>query len=259
MGGRMSVRYVSIAMILSLLAYLSFAAVPVTVGQTSAFLYESAIINTAPGGGSAIQLDPIRIVAVRFVVDSPITVTEVGGGLYSTNTGDAGRLFAAIVKLNSMTDLPVGNPFGSGVVVVASTTFNPGPANAYVDFLAPLSVRLEPGVYGLLFGAGYFGSPASAKGSMLLNSITYQSTSYFNYYEYYRQDIPAVWQENGFSGSRFVVKGVYEGQTPANSAPLVLGTNPSTGATNVPIAHLPELHHRRPGQRPDGLLRLHDS
>jgi hypothetical protein len=93
-----------------------------------------------------LTLSKERYAGQRFTVTNPVQVTAIGGDI-----GDfsAGPLFGVIVSLAGTDALPSGNPFDSSTV--ASAFFNaPFPSQ---DISVPLSVILEPGTYGLIFGS----------------------------------------------------------------------------------------------------------
>ncbi|HEY3443207.1 MAG TPA: PEP-CTERM sorting domain-containing protein [Paludibaculum sp.] len=163
---------------------------------TASVIYESATLQNY-GLAIVTEFSGQQFLGARFHVAGAVHVTAIGGVMY----GGGNTFFGAIVPLSGPTALPSGSPFSAPVT--ASTTFDPG--NPVVDFLTPLSVDLNAGWYGLIFGAGHFGSPSDAGGGMLLNNHDVPDASYFNWSGTLNN---GQWGDGGFSGARFVVEGV---------------------------------------------------
>ncbi len=174
-----------------------------TTAGTAQTIYESASLGPTGITVPVVGIDYDQFLGARFEIRSTVQVTHIGGHLNSLLPGPGGTLFGAIIRLKSMQDLPDGgHPFGPAHEVMAATTFNPGQRS--VDFLAPLPITLPPGIYGLVFGAGEFGSPKAAHGGMPSNNTDLPGASYFTYNgkEHFEE-----WVNGGFSNVRFVVKG----------------------------------------------------
>lgn len=148
---------------------------------------------------------------VRFHIATPTQVTAVGGSLstlppsYPHTAPDWAELFAAIYPLSSATAFPNGAP--SVAVPVASTVFTPDFPST--DFRTPLSVVLQPGWYGLVFGAGAFGSPSYAVGQMDVNGF-FGEGPFFEWGEFAGVfgSGDFVWDDSGnYPTERFVVEG----------------------------------------------------
>lgn len=160
-----------------------------------AVIYESATLQNF-GLAIVTEFSGQQFLGARFHVTGPVRVSAIGGVMY----GGGNTFFGAIVPLSGPTGLPAGSPFSAPIT--ASTTFDPG--NSSGDFLTPLSVDLNAGWYGLIFGAGHFGSPSSAAGGMLLNNHDVADASYFMWNSTLNN---GQWSDGGFSGARFVIEG----------------------------------------------------
>jgi hypothetical protein len=125
----------------------------------AALIYESA--GTGPGTGSSVVISPWYDFSApawfgaRFGLAQPVEVSAVGGRIYVY--GDGPMLFAAIVTLPLPEGLPSWSPLDIEAHALAVTLFD-APDTADADVLAPLSVTLPPGNYGLVFGSGFFGA-----------------------------------------------------------------------------------------------------
>jgi len=122
-----------------------------------AVLFESATLGpTGVTGGEVPGVDHAQYLGARFHLDHDVKVQSVGGHFM----GLTHQYFAAIVPLSGPDALPTGIPY----VDFASTFLGAASFStpfASVDILVPLSVSLAPGDYGLVFGAGEFGTSGS--------------------------------------------------------------------------------------------------
>ncbi|MHC4476376.1 MAG: GLUG motif-containing protein [Planctomycetota bacterium] len=120
------------------------AVVPITI-------YESATLGpTGQFGGY--ELSASQFLGSRFYLATETEITAIGGHIAEDITGN---LFGAILKLSSISDLPVGSPFVAWQVA-ASTVFD-GPLPS-TDFRTPLSVTLPAGYYAVVFGSDELGA-----------------------------------------------------------------------------------------------------
>ncbi|MCD6394805.1 MAG: hypothetical protein J7M40_15035 [Planctomycetes bacterium] len=111
----------------------------------------------------------------RFEITEPTEITAIGGHIGSENDL---LIFGAIVWLDDKTDFPSNTYWMNNLV--KGTWFRPPSLSA--DIRIPLSVVLEPGWYGLIFGAGDFGSPNHAVAFMPGGGQSrYLGASYFHY------------------------------------------------------------------------------
>ncbi len=188
-------------------------------------LFESATMGaTQQSGGYSI--DDAQYLGVRFTLGSKTTITSVGGQLGAGGFGDGG-IFVAIVKLASASALPVGAPFTSQEVVASKAVKITGkPAT---DVFVPLTVTLDPGVYGLIYGSGALGDPASGSGESYAGLMGNGNTDRGNgSYFFWRTN---SWVNSAPVGLRFTVYG-----TPAGAPPQVLFVSSSSTLTSGDIA-----------------------
>lgn len=124
------------------------------------------------------QVKPDQFLGARFDFSTPVDVVSVAGqfgNLY-------GSYFAALVPLNSLTSLPVGNPS-------AGVPFNAGEVLSYRTFstifsdietvTVPFSIHLEAGAYGVVFGSGLYGTGSTQSGYMPAYATVPGSTGFF--------------------------------------------------------------------------------
>lgn len=157
-------------------------------------IHESAMLGPT-GISSGANLYQAQFLGARFHIDRRVDVTAVGGHLTMHLGFEGQTLFAAIVPLEGPDALPLGEPFGEGEVI-ASAVFSAGFPSS--DVRVPLSVTLDPGYYGLIFGTGLFG--ATGEGGMPLNNYDLPGASYLFWNGF-------VWFGDPFDGARFVVEG----------------------------------------------------
>jgi hypothetical protein len=190
-----------------------------TIATAGATLLTLTILGTAQaqtvtlesGTFAPSQVDPSagyfigreQFLGWKFQLDSTLQITDIGGYLVSENSNPTSndQIFGAIVSLSSPTALPQGNPF-LPEEILASTTFIPHSYLSPSDITVPLSVTLNPGSYGLIFGSGLFGASGSA--SALFNFGDLPGTLYFSRFQ---QNGFSAWNEGFVSNVRFFVKG----------------------------------------------------
>ncbi len=154
-------------------------------------IYESAELGpTGQSGGFSLG---VQYLGSRFELTEETDITAVGGHVLST-TG-SGELFAAIVSLESMTDLPEVDLEST---TIASTIFT-APLNSSSDVSVPLSLTLDSGIYGLIFGGVGFG--ITSGGIMPSNNPELSGASYFF-------SNSESWFDDGFSSVRFFDEGI---------------------------------------------------
>jgi hypothetical protein len=148
-----------------------------------------------PPVGSASGIASYQFLGARFQFTDPVEVESVGGEFQ--NLG--GTYFAALVPLASMASLPTGTP-ANGV------PFNPGEVLAYQTFVGavggtpaiqtvPFSIALPPGVYGVVFGTGLYGTASTSNPGMPRYGSVPASAGFF------WSTLPYRWQ-NGVPGSQ---------------------------------------------------------
>ena len=120
-------------------------------------------VPLGPASGPGLTLSSVFSVAWRFQVPDGRTLTATQAGLFSRPTAVTGTLFAAIVALpnataNPPTTLVPNNVLGSGLA---------GPFSSLSPQIitVPLSVKLVPGWYAVVFGTDQLGA-AGASGSV---------------------------------------------------------------------------------------------
>jgi hypothetical protein len=116
----------------------------------------------------------------------------------------AGDLFAAFVRLPSLSSLPQGAPFTTEEVV-ATTLFRAEFPSS--EIFTPMSALLTPGSYALVFGTGQFG--ATGEGAIHngfdQDDIPPTDISSFIFYGLTGAGQPPVWRTNLSSHMRFLI------------------------------------------------------
>ncbi len=172
--------------------------------QAQPVLLESAQLG-APGqvGGTAVGTN--LYVGWRFETSVPVAVEQVGGHMYAI-PDQPGDIFAALVRLPSLTSMPEGSPF-TETELVAETTFRPNfPSD---NFLTPLSATLIPGSYALVFGSGLFdavGGAGLVNGSDQPYILPTSKSSYLSW-QVPTPGSPPMWLPAQAENMRFVVVG----------------------------------------------------
>jgi len=171
----------------------------------AAVLHESAVLGTT-GHDTGFSLDFGNYLASRFSLTNAAQVTHVGGHI-GNFLGEA--LFAAIVALDPETGLPAFLPSQIEIFALAGTSFTPERLSTEVTIA--LDVQLPPGDYGLVFGAGKFGSPTTSAGFFpCIGSCGTSSPD-----SWVDTDLPdasyfhggAPFEDGGFNNTRFFVLG----------------------------------------------------
>ncbi len=162
-------------------------------------IHESATmgpVDQYPGVG---WIFDTQFLGSRFEITETTEITSIGGHIGSENDL---LIFGAIVALDDNIDFPNGFPFWQSDII-AWNYFRPPALSA--DIRIPLSVTLQPGWYGLFFGAGEFGLSNNAEAFMPGGGqSSYPGSSYFHW-----NGVTETWY-NTFYGSgypRFVVEG----------------------------------------------------
>ena len=193
-------------------------------------IYESALPGPMDWPQAGAWLSPLEFEGVAFHLDRGALVTAVGGELsryVGGVTPGEGALFAVIVRLSGPSALPSGNPFNAGTTVAATTFDFVSPLDSYigmypvpVDLRIPLSVGLEPGDYGLVFGAGRFGSPFTAQGTIALTAVPIAGVSPFYFGWNSNDGVTGYWHSVG--GAPMAMRFVVEGEVVPEPACIVL-------------------------------------
>jgi len=113
-----------------------------------------------PGVLGSVYIGAAEVLGMRFYIGSGTQISAAGAYLIGYTDQP---MFAAIVPLADGFADPSGSPFDSSTL--AYSLFTPGLTTG--DYFAPFSITLQPGWYGLVIGAGYFGSPDDAGGLLV--------------------------------------------------------------------------------------------
>ena len=112
--------------------------------------YESALLGPVGQTTNGYSVDSNQWLGARFTLSETTQVTWVGGHIY----GLYRDIFAAIVDIDPSTQMPTIAPFNIDFAL-AGTKFTPPSSSG--DIRVPISVVLESGEYGLVFGSSYPG------------------------------------------------------------------------------------------------------
>lgn len=175
----------------------------VTFCANASVLYESAMLGpTGIVGGSALRS---QWSGSRFTLTEASDVLAIGGHL----NGSGGTIFGAIIPMVGL--LPNFDATVSALEANALVGISFAPGSPSTDFRSPLSIRLAPGDYALIFGGseGSFGptSPFGATGTGAL--VQGQTDTAAGIGSYFTR-LPfsgGSWVDGGNSGLRFVVEG----------------------------------------------------
>lgn len=176
----------------------------VSPDASAGVLYESATLGTV-GHSTGFNISS-QFLASRFRLTSTANVAHVGGHI-GNFLGQP--LFAAIVNVDTSSGLPTFLPSQIETSAISGTTFTPDRLSSEVT--VPLVLQLPPGDYGLVFGAGAFGSPGTSQGFLpCIGSCGPSNPASFVDWDlpdasYFRGS--AVFEAGGFSNTRFFVLG----------------------------------------------------
>ncbi|HVJ54815.1 MAG TPA: PEP-CTERM sorting domain-containing protein [Aliidongia sp.] len=110
-----------------------------------------------------------------FSVSGQTTISSVGADFINTaNTASSGSIFAAIVRVDPKTGLPLAGVENLASITLGEVVFTPGQDG---DVTADLSLQLGAGTYGLVFGSGLFG--ANGVADILAGNDPFGSPSIF--------------------------------------------------------------------------------
>ena len=172
-------------------------------------IFESALLGgTGVGGGSAVSLN--QFLGVRFELTETVETQLVGGHFFA----GSGTIFAALVALDGLTDFPDSSDLTTADVIGTSLLAPPLPSH---DVFAPLSVVLNPGWYGLVFGSQLFGATSPVGGAPNSNP-TVGTPSFFLHNSLGWRDLNIGHESEVF---RFVLNGT---PVPEPTTLLLLGT-----------------------------------
>lgn len=179
-------------------------------------IFQTATYTGVDNGEFIIQSTPnfTRFVGASFTISQRTDVTGIGaqfGGFPS------GTVFGAIVPLASLTALPAGAPSQLESISLGDVVF--AVAGGIHDVLQPLSVTLDPGTYGIIFGSGLFG--ASGFAGLGDGNATVGSPNFFDF----QQVASPNWKVLNADGVRLFVEGNVVAAVPEPStwAMIILG------------------------------------
>lgn len=100
----------------------------------------------------------------RFEVVNRVTVSSAGATLVASSRWEQGngKIFAAIVSLDSPMDSPGSDDLSSSDVLGATTLLIPSQERVSENVAAKLLLDLDPGWYAIVLGSGRFGATAQA-------------------------------------------------------------------------------------------------
>jgi hypothetical protein len=164
-------------------------------GLTS--LFETADLGaTGQSADSGITISSNVFLGAKFTVTETVTLRTLGGHLVAD--GADGSIFVAIVPLVGADEFPPDATLGDDAVF--GTAFTAPSTSAEVAI--PVDFVLEPGRYGMVFGAGQFGSSPTGRAKMPANDSDVGSPEYF----FSDNSVPAYF-DGGFSNARFFING----------------------------------------------------
>ncbi len=192
-------------------------------GYAGTVIYESAVFSPRVDGTTEVFVSGFQFLGARFNLAATTSLDFVGGH-FGTSNFYPGTMFGAIVQLSGASALPTGSPFDG--TTLATTTFSL--PTGYSDFLAPISVTLPPGYYGLVFGGGVGGPGAfGATSAAFMPASNVEIATNASYF-FWNQD---YWTDSSsLNDLRFVVTGTAVPEV-SSSAIIALSTILLTGFT----------------------------
>ena len=189
-------------------------------------VFQSSLMGAPAFGGYSLSSN--QYLGARFHISAPTQIIAVGGNIgggwfHSDGSTSGATVFGSIVPLSGPTALPSNTTFETDVLGVTVFTTPNGFHDPSADLRAPLALTLQPGWYGLVFGAGAFGTPALPNSGNMPSDNTpiAGNESYFAY-----QPITGTgqlaWVQFPTSGLRFVVVGIPE-PSPLALASIAVG------------------------------------
>lgn len=166
-------------------------------------VYESATYTGADTGEYILSNNDL--IGAAFTLTQKTTITAIGaqfGGFPS------GQIFGAIVPVSSSTLLPTFASSGIEANSLAHVVFSV-PTVTAIDLAESLSVTLNAGTYGVVFGSGAFGANGNAGLGFLNNPVG--SPNLFR--SFFSND----WDAFGDTGVRLFVEGNAVGAVPEPS------------------------------------------
>ena len=183
--------------IISILIAVVFA----SAAHSQQLIYASATTGQT-GQTIGAGISSTQFIGGRFELTSVAQITGIGGHFF-TPPGSNGQMFGVLIQLDSLSSLPTGDPFDSTDLsrIVLSTVVTVSSSSS-VDYIFPVSVTLQPGFYGIIFGKGLFG--ASSDGVV----GAAQGENLSSTYMYWNDGNTPGWSNGGFPTARLTVYGV---------------------------------------------------
>jgi hypothetical protein len=193
-------------LVLALTAVAQSARADVVLFQTAtvdpnALTFDNTIVLQGDGttAGNGVTGGSLFIGA-DFSVTAPTQITSIGASFGDTAlTSGTGSIFGAIVSVDPVTGLPTQPVESLASITLGDVVFTP---SADGDATAALSLTLQPGTYGLVFGSGLFGATGVA--DLLAGNDTVGTPSIFE------NDFAAFSQDPSDTDVRLFVNAVPE-------------------------------------------------
>jgi hypothetical protein len=100
------------------------------------------------------------MIGADFIVTAPTVISSIGASFADTTlTAGSGSIFGAIVSVDPVTGLPTQPVETLSNITLGYSVFTPSSDG---DTTTALSLALQPGTYGLVFGSGLFGATGVA-------------------------------------------------------------------------------------------------
>ena len=168
------------------------------VWAQSPFLFETATLGPVGVQGLGIFADADQYIGAKFEVSEQTNVENLGGHIFADGFS-SGSVFAAVVPLDPVTDLPSTLDLSDAIF---STLFLPPRPSEEV--VLDVDFELAPGRYGLVFGSGQWGATGAAL--MPENNEDIGEPEYFSI-AFIGSGSPPTWGNAGFRSCRFFVVG----------------------------------------------------
>ena len=149
----------SLSLSTALRAGLVLAAASLALPAYAGTVYQSATATANPQGGFAIEgdgtSDNSRFIGAAFEVLQPTLVSDIGGNFRNSR----GSIFGEIIALSGLNSFPSVAAGDLESIALGHIVISPAQDG---DASGALSVMLEPGTYGVLFGSGLFGATGTS-------------------------------------------------------------------------------------------------
>ncbi|QXQ07215.1 PEPxxWA-CTERM sorting domain-containing protein [Sphingosinicellaceae bacterium] len=133
----------------------AIALLAVSVPANAAVIYQSAAYSGDDSGEYILSAD--NFMGAAFTLTRTTTITGIGaqfGGF------PGGSIFGAVVPLSSRAAFPAGASTALADISLGHVVF--AVSQGTQDLVVPLSLTLEAGTYGVIFGSGQFGATGFA-------------------------------------------------------------------------------------------------